>query len=96
MARADQPPTSLGKNTVSSAFGSNDEGGGEALLRPRQFLPVVRVEAVSAVAGAVHHDLDCHDRPPRIADGQEPRSSNDVADYQEKGVSVANAGLERP
>ena len=24
MARPDQPPTSLGKNTVSSAFGSND------------------------------------------------------------------------
>src|SRR6516164_3117435 len=51
------------------------DGGGEALLRLRQFLPAVRVEAVSAVTGAVHHDLDCHDRPPRIADGQEPRSS---------------------
>jgi len=38
------------------------DGGGEALLRLREFLPVVRVEAVSAVAGAVHHDLDCHDR----------------------------------
>jgi hypothetical protein len=29
------------------------------LLRLRQFLCVIRVETVLAVAGAVHHDLDC-------------------------------------
>src|SRR5215208_1571408 len=34
----------------------------EPLLRLRYFFCVVGVKVMAAVAGAVHHDLDCHDR----------------------------------
>jgi hypothetical protein len=47
----------------------------EPLLRLRQFVSVVGVERMTAVTGAVHHDLDCHDRPPQIADSQGPQPS---------------------
>jgi hypothetical protein len=49
---------------------------------------VVRVERVTPVAAAVHHDLDCHDRPPRIADAKEPciQYPAEVAEFQEKKI----------
>src|SRR5439155_15125379 len=47
----------------------------EPLLRSGQFLCVVSIEMVSAVAASVHHDLDCHDRPPRIAGDKGPQLS---------------------
>jgi hypothetical protein len=69
------------RSDLRGLTGARPDRGGEAglrqliepLLRLRHFLYVVGVERPTAVAGAVHHDLDRNDRPPRFDDGQGPR-----------------------
>lgn len=58
----------------------------EPLFRSCQFWCVIRVEIMPAIAATVHNDLICHDRPPRIAGDQGPRTCEyptDVTEYQE-------------
>lgn len=56
----------------------------EPPLRLRQLSFVARIEKVTAVAGTVHHDLDCDDRPPRNAAGQ----GSDPVSGRSRGVST--------